>query len=49
MAFEFPLFGLDKKATFYMHKSLALMGAASFWAGVPPKRYSVQQETAPEN
>ncbi|QSB25842.1 hypothetical protein [Flavobacterium sp. CLA17] len=28
---------------------LALMGAASFCAGVRHKRYSGQQETAPEN
>jgi len=30
-------------------KVLALMAAASFCAGVRHKRYSVQQETAPEN
>ncbi|MFH7002703.1 hypothetical protein [Flavobacterium bizetiae] len=30
-------------------KALALMGAASFWAGVRHKRYSGQQEIAPEN
>ena len=30
-------------------KALALMGAASFCAGVRHKRYSGQQETAPEN
>ncbi|KQB37303.1 hypothetical protein RC62_2469 [Flavobacterium aquidurense] len=30
-------------------KALALIGAASFFAGVRHKRYSGQQETAPEN
>jgi len=30
-------------------KALALMGAASFCAGVRHKRYSGQQEIAPEN
>jgi hypothetical protein len=30
-------------------KALALMGAASFFAGVRQKRYIGQQETAPEN
>jgi hypothetical protein len=29
--------------------ALALMGAASFYGGVRHKRYSVQQEIAPEN
>ena len=29
--------------------ALALMGAASFYGGVHHKRYSGQQETAPEN
>ncbi len=28
---------------------LALMETASFYGGVPHKRYSGQQETAPEN
>ncbi|MCA1918839.1 MULTISPECIES: hypothetical protein [Flavobacterium] len=30
-------------------KALALMGAASFYGGVHHKRYSGQQEIAPEN
>jgi hypothetical protein len=29
--------------------ALALMGTASFYGGVHHKRYSGQQETAPEN
>ena len=46
---DFSFVEMTRLGYFLKTKALALMGAASFCAGVRRKRYSGQQETAPEN